>query len=108
MDVVSGILLVVGAIWFLLSAVGVTRLPDALGRVHAATKATTLGLVLVLAGAALRLPAADAAKLTLAMGLVLLTNPLAGHLLGRAVERNPGTAEVRIDVRAPLDEDGGG
>jgi multicomponent Na+:H+ antiporter subunit G len=97
------VLLVAGAAWLVLAALGVTRLDDALARIHAATKATTLGMLLVLAGAILHAPA-DGVKLGLAIALVLLTNPLGGHLLGRAVERNPGTAEVRIDVRAPLED----
>jgi len=103
MDVVADLLLVAGGLWFLLAAVGVARLGDSLARVHAATKATTLGLALVLAGAILQSPVADGIKLSLAIVLVALTNPLAGHLLGRAVEANPGTAEVRIDVRATID-----
>lgn len=105
MDVIGEILLVAGAAWFVLAALGVTRLGDSLARVHAATKATTLGMLLVLVGALVLSPGADAVKLVLAIALVLLTNPLGGHLLGRAVEQNPGTAEVRIDVRAPIEAD---
>lgn len=104
MDVASDLLLVVGAAWFLLAGLGVARLGDTLARVHAATKATTLGMALVVLGAALEAPGPEAVKLLLAIALVALTNPLGGHLLGRAVEENPGTAEVRIDVRATLDE----
>lgn len=102
MDVVGDLLLVIGAVWFLLAGLGVARLGDTLARVHAATKATTLGMALVVLGAALQAPGPDAVKLLLAIALVALTNPLSGHLLGRAVEENPGTAEVRIDVRATL------
>ncbi len=104
MEIVADLLLVLGAVWFLLAGLGVARLSDTLARVHAATKATTLGMVLVVLGAALDAPGPDAVKLLLAIALVALTNPLGGHLLGRAVEENPGTAEVRIDVRATLDE----
>ena len=103
MQVVAEVLMVAGALWFLLAALGVLRLGDALARVHAATKATTLGMVLVLAGAILHSPAADGTKLGLAIVLVVLTNPVGGHLLGRAVEANPGTADVRIDTRAPVE-----
>ena len=105
MDVVGEILLVAGATWFVLAALGVTRLGDALARVHAATKATTLGLLLVLLGAIALVPGGDGIKLALAGALVLITNPLGGHLLGRAVEQNPGTAEIRIDVQASIDAD---
>lgn len=106
MDVVGDILLVLGAAWFVLAGLGVARLGDSLARVHAATKATTLGMILVVLGAALHLPMDDALRIALAILLIALTNPLGGHLLGRAVEANPGTAEMRIDVRATLDDDG--
>jgi multicomponent Na+:H+ antiporter subunit G len=104
-DVVVDILLVAGAAWFLLAGIGVARLGDSLARVHAATKATTLGMMLMVAGAVLNAPGTDAIKLSLAIALVALTNPVGGHLLGRAVEANPGTAEVRIDVRARVETD---
>ena len=107
MSVLGDVLMVLGAVWFVLAGLGVARLGDTLARVHAATKATTLGMILVVLGAALQLPAEDGLRLALAIVLIALTNPLGGHLLGRAVEANPGTAEVRIDVRATLDEDGG-
>jgi multicomponent Na+:H+ antiporter subunit G len=107
-DLVADLLLLSGAAWFLLAAIGVIRLGDALARVHAATKATTLGMILVVLGAVLHLDGPDAIKLSLAIGLIVLTNPVGGHLLGRAVEANPGTAEVRIDVRASVESDSGG
>jgi multicomponent Na+:H+ antiporter subunit G len=106
MSFVGDILIVLGAVWFLLAGLGVARLGDSLARVHAATKATTLGMILVVLGAALQLPVADGLRIALAILLIALTNPLGGHLLGRAVEANPGTAEMRIDVRATLDDDG--
>lgn len=104
-DVVGDILILLGAAWFVLAGLGVARLGDSLARVHAATKATTLGMILVVLGAALQLPLEDGLRLSLAVFLIALTNPLGGHLLGRAVEANPGTAEMRIDVRATLDDD---
>ena len=105
MEVLGDVLMVIGAAWFVLAGLGVARLGDTLARVHAATKATTLGMILVLLGAAVQLPAGDGLRLGLAILLVALTNPLGGHLLGRAVEANPGTAEVRIDVHATLDDE---
>lgn len=102
-DLFAEILLVAGAAWFLLAGIGVARLGDSLARVHAATKATTLGMMLMVLGAVIHAPSTDALKLSLAIALVALTNPVGGHLLGRAVEANPGTAEVRIDVRATVE-----
>jgi multicomponent Na+:H+ antiporter subunit G len=97
-DVVAGVLMVVGAAWALIAAIGVVRFDDVYSRMHAATKAPTLGLVLVLAGAALRLGGGDALKVALVGVLVFLTAPVGAHLIGRAVHRSPGDLHIRIDT----------
>jgi multicomponent Na+:H+ antiporter subunit G len=96
--VVGDILLVAGSAWALLAALGVLKFDDVYARMHAATKATTLGLLLVLGGAAAHLPGDDAAKLGLAGVLVFITAPVGAHLVGRAVHRSPGDARIRIDT----------
>lgn len=42
--------ILLGAILCLISAIGVLRLPDVYTRMHAASKASTLGVVLILVG----------------------------------------------------------
>lgn len=84
-DVVAGVLVVVGGALGALGAVGLRRFPDVFARMHAATKPATLGLVLVMAGAALRVAdPADVAKLLLVAVLQLLTGPAGAHMVGRA------------------------
>lgn len=95
---VGEVLLLLGAGWVLLAAVGVLRFDDVYARMHAATKATTLGLLLVLGGAATHLAGEDAAKLALVGVLVFLTAPIGAHLIGRAVHRAPGDVRIRIDT----------
>jgi multicomponent Na+:H+ antiporter subunit G len=95
---VGEVLLLLGAGWVLLAAVGVLRFDDVYARMHAATKATTLGLLLVLGGAATQLAGEDAAKLALVGVLVFLTAPIGAHLIGRAVHRAPGDVRIRIDT----------
>lgn len=97
MDAVGEILLVAGAAWSVLAAVGVNRFGDVYARMHAATKTSTLGVLLVLVGAALGLEAMQAAKLLLAGALLFLTAPIGAHLVGRSVHRNVGSAPMRID-----------
>lgn len=94
----GGILLVAGAAWAVLAAVGVLKFDDIYSRLHAATKATTLALLVVLAGAALHLDGRDAAKLALVGLLVFVTAPVGAHLIGRAVHRSPGDTPIRIDT----------
>jgi multicomponent Na+:H+ antiporter subunit G len=69
----------------LIAALGVYRLPDALSRQHAATKAASLSLTLFALGTGLL--AWDAAwtwRLILLVSILLATLPLASHALGRA------------------------
>lgn len=75
----------VGALLVLLGAIGVLRFPDALSRMHALTKASTIGVVFVAVGAALALRSAN--DLTSALGaaaLQLLTLPISASLLARS------------------------
>lgn len=98
MRLVGDVLVVLGAAWALLAAVGVLKLDDVYTRMHALTKSTTLGLLLILGGAAVHLGGADAAKLALVGVLVFITVPVGAHLIGRAVHQSPGDARIRIDT----------
>lgn len=103
-DRVADVLMVAGAAWALIAAVGVLRFDDVYSRMHAATKAPTLGLLLVLAGAALHLRGWQAPKVALVGVLVFLTAPVGAHLIGRAVHRSPGDLQIRIDTVDELAE----
>lgn len=75
----------VGSVLTLLAAVGVVRFPDVLARMHALTKASTTGMVLVLLGGALTLTNVnDITSLLLAGALQMLTMPVAANLMSRA------------------------
>jgi len=81
-----GFLFKLGGVGFVLvAAVGVLRLPDPLLRMHAATKAGTVGTGLVLLGVAVTAPdAGTAVTAILAILFLLATLPIASHLLARA------------------------
>ena len=98
METLGEILLVVGGAWSVLASIGVNRFGETYARMHAATKTTTLGVLLVLIGASLGLDAATAVKLLLAGVLLFLTAPIGAHLIGRSVHRNTGVAEMTIDT----------
>lgn len=84
-EVVSAVLLLSGALFVLLAAAGLWRFDDVFSRIHAATKAITLGVLLAVAGTALQMDQwANIVKLLLAAILQLISAPVAGHLLGRA------------------------
>lgn len=81
-------LIAAGAVLMLLAAVGVLRLPDVFARMHAGTKAASLGLALVLSGSAVLTPEPMARlKLVVAIMFQFLTAPVAAHLIGRAAYR---------------------
>src|SRR5690606_5293602 len=82
---IGSALLLAGALLCLLAALGVLRLPDFFMRMPAATKAGVAGSRLVLPGvAALQGDTATWVKAALAVLFLLLTTPVAGHLIGRA------------------------
>lgn len=98
MEAASGAFLVIGGAWYVLAAVGVIKFDDTFSRMHAGTKAATLGLVLVLLGTSLRLGGPPAAKLAVVAVLGFLTIPVGAHLIGRAVHVRRDEAPVRIDT----------
>ena len=88
MEPAGAVLLVLGAMLALLAAIGLQRFDDVFARMHSATKPATLGLMLVLAGAALVISSPGAvAKLVLVVLLQFITAPVAAHLVGRAAYR---------------------
>lgn len=107
METVGEILLVAGGAWCVLAALGVNRFGDVYARMHAATKTTTLGVLLILIGAALQLEPMQATKLLLAGALLFFTAPIGAHLVGRSVHRNVGSAPVHIDSVDELGENWG-
>jgi multicomponent Na+:H+ antiporter subunit G len=52
-EYLTGVLMVTGSIFCLVAALGIVRLPDPLTRMHAATKAGTLGAGLLIIAEAL-------------------------------------------------------
>jgi multicomponent Na+:H+ antiporter subunit G len=84
-SVISAVLIVAGCALGLLGGVGIYRFPDVLGRMHAATKPPTLGLVLVAVAAILRVDElAGATLLVLVILLQFLTAPVGAHMVARA------------------------
>lgn len=84
-DFITGFLLLAGALFVLVAALGLVRMPDVYIRMHAATKAGTLGAMLILAAAAVH--GADlgiTARAVAAIAFLLTTAPVAAHLIGRA------------------------
>ena len=87
LELFGGLLLISGTLFLFLGGLGLVRMPDVFNRIQAGTKATTLGTLLVLAGAALLQP--DWGLKLLLVGVFLLfTNPLSSQVLARAAHRS--------------------
>jgi len=85
MTTLAGIVLMTLGVGFLLvAAIGLVRLPDALQRMHSATKAGTLGTALVILGAMLLGEVARPSTGLLTILFLLVTLPFGAQLLGRA------------------------
>ena len=94
-DLLAAVLMLLGVALAVVAGVGLLRFPDLYSRMHAATKPSTLGLLLVLAGASLQLAdPGDAAALLLVAAFQLVTAPVAAHMVGRASYR-AGTSGTR-------------
>src|SRR3970040_338549 len=89
MAFVASFLIIGGAVFILVSCVGLLRLPDFYTRAHAVGKAETLGSMLILLGLAVYNGVAlSSLKLLLVLFIIALTNPTATHALTRAAMRS--------------------
>jgi multicomponent Na+:H+ antiporter subunit G len=85
LDIASWALLMTGAIFLLIGAVGIIRMPDFYTRLHPAGIIDTLGAGLILAGLTLQAGwTLIAAKLVLIFLLLMLTSPTTCHATARA------------------------
>jgi multicomponent Na+:H+ antiporter subunit G len=84
-EFVKGFLILTGAIFMLLAAMGILRLPDLLTRMHATTKAAALGVILIMLAVAVHFgEVAVVARAFAIIVFVLMTAPVAAHVIGRA------------------------
>ncbi|PXW29062.1 monovalent cation/H(+) antiporter subunit G [Nocardia sp. 348MFTsu5.1] len=83
-DIFVSILVLTGSLLAFTASIGILRFPDTMTRMHAATKPQTLGLLLVLAGAGIRLwDTVDFGMLVLSGIFALITAPVIAHRVGK-------------------------
>ncbi|MGB1975430.1 MAG: monovalent cation/H(+) antiporter subunit G [Vibrio toranzoniae] len=89
MDIIVGVLLCLGTLFTLVASLGVLRMPDLYTRMHAVTKAGTVGLASLLLAVAFAIP--DITVISRVIGTMLfifITAPVASHLLGKATQES--------------------
>ncbi|HLW19745.1 MAG TPA: monovalent cation/H(+) antiporter subunit G [Cyclobacteriaceae bacterium] len=75
----------IGTLSILLAAVGIVRMPDIYLRISVTTKAATMGIGLILIGAAMYFNELGITSRVIAIiFFMLLTAPVGAHMLGRA------------------------
>lgn len=85
---VTALLLVAGGLFVCLAGLGLVRMPDVYVRMHAATKAGTLGTGLILAAVAVHFDDPGVAvRAAAAAAFLVITAPVAAHMIGRAAYR---------------------
>ena len=84
-EITIAILATLGAVFVLLAAIGLIRMPDTYLRISVTTKAATLGIGLILIAAAIYFSEISITSRVLAIILfIFLTAPVGAHLIGRA------------------------
>ena len=87
-DWIAAALLLAGGFFLLVAGLGILRLPDVLIRMHASTKAGTLGAGLVFSAVALHSrDTVTVAISALTVVFLLVTAPVAAHAIARAAYR---------------------
>ncbi len=88
-DYIAAALILLGALLMLLSSFGLLRMPDLYIRLSAASKATSLGAILLLSGFALvQTDSALVFRVILTILFVLITVPVSSHAIARAGYRD--------------------
>ena len=84
-SIVAGLLMIGGTVFMLAAAIGLLRLPDLYTRMHALTKAGTLGIGLILVSATVAFADVSVGtRAIVAFLFVLFTAPVSAHMIGRA------------------------
>lgn len=96
-----GLFILLGSIFILISAIGILKMPDLFTRMSATTKASTLGVGLVVIGSSLYW--LDLPTITKSITIIIflfLTAPVAAHIIGRASYFD----KVKLWEKTQLDE----
>ncbi len=84
-EIIISFFLIAGSVFVLVAAIGVLRLPDLMMKMHASTKAGTLGAGLILVSVGIAFDEISVLTRVIAtIVFLLLTAPVAAHLIGRA------------------------
>lgn len=103
LDLLTALLILLGACFALIGSIGLVRLPDIFTRLHGPTKATTLGIGSILLGSILFFSARQGLSTheVLVTLFLFLTAPVSAHLISRAAFQR----RCKSLARVPEDND---
>lgn len=93
-DIIIAVFILLGSFFILIASIGMVRFKDLYGRLHASTKATSFGILLLLVGASINFNDVNVYVKTLLIVLfIYLTAPLAAHSISKSYKKD----EVKDD-----------
>ena len=98
MSPVGAVFLVGGVAVIVLAGIGLLKLKTPYARIHAAGKASPVAFLIAAVGASIDLGWSGAGRLAVASAALIITLPLAVHLLFRAVHRTEPQHDPPHDV----------
>ncbi len=105
-EILTAVLILSGSALALTAAIGLLRFPDTLSRMHSATKPQVLGLLLVLAGAAIRLRGnIDTGMIVLTGVFTLITAPVIAQRVGQLAYREHNVPDDLLTMDAIRDRE---
>lgn len=87
LEIGGAIVVLIGALVLLLASLGLLRMPDSYNRIQVGTKASTLGVALMMLGMSMIIPQWFGKLFTILL-FVMLTNPVSSHFLMRAAHKS--------------------
>ena len=105
LEIVGSVCIVIGTLFVLTAALGMVRFPDPLMRLHASTKAGTLGVAFTAAGLMCYYPRLSiVARGSVLVVFLLLTAPVAAHMIGRAAYYEADALDVELWEGTVIDQ----
>lgn len=96
--IIISVFILLGAFFILVAAIGILRFSDLFGRLHATTKATSFGILLLLIGVSLFFNLFNVyAKALLIIIFVYLTAPLAAHSIAKTFTGDSENSENKTE-----------
>ncbi|WP_423981017.1 cation:proton antiporter [Ilumatobacter sp.] len=108
MNPLAAVFLLGGVVTIVLAGVGLFKLRTPYARIHAAGKASPVAFLIAAVGASIELGWGAAAKLAVAGAALILTLPLAVHLLFRALHHTERAYDPPVDELSERDAHPGG